>query len=117
MLNNYSLSDPEFFERARHFAFDEVVNDEAQKLPDDTRYLAVLAALMGCQGTDVFRQILPEALDGGLSPVAVKEMVYQAVDYLGLGRALPFLDITNDILRARGVALPLAGYHDYERPP
>ena len=109
MLKNYSLSDPEFFERAGHFAFDEVVNDEAQKLPDDTRYLAVLAALMGCQGTDVFRQLLPEALDGGLSPVAVKEMVYQAVDYLGLGRVLPFLDITNDILRARGVALPLAG--------
>lgn len=109
MLDIYRLTDPEFFERAQHFACDEVVNDERQRLPEDTRCLAILAALMGCQGTEVYRRVLPQALDAGLSPVAVKEMVYQAVDYLGLGRVLPFLDITNDILTARGVVLPLPG--------
>ena len=109
MLDIYRLTDPEFFERAQHFACDEVVNDESQRLPDDTRCLAILAALMGCQGTEVYRRVLPQALDAGLSPVAVKEMVYQSVDYLGLGRVLPFLDITNDILTARGVVLPLPG--------
>lgn len=36
-------------------------------------------------------------------------MVYQAVDYLGLGRALPFLDITNEVFALRGIALPLEG--------
>lgn len=46
-------------------------------------------------------------LDGGLTPVMVKETVYQAVDYLGIGRVLPFLTATNEILTARGVALPL----------
>ena len=38
-----------------------------------------------------------------------KEIVYQAVDYLGMGRVLPFLDITNEVLTERGVALPLEG--------
>ena len=38
-----------------------------------------------------------------------KEIVYQAVDYLGIGRVLPFLDITNAVLTERGVALPLEG--------
>ena len=39
----------------------------------------------------------------------VKEIVYQAVDYLGIGRVLPFLDATNEVLTARGVELPLEG--------
>ena len=38
----------------------------------------------------------------------VKEMVYQAVDYLGLGRVMPFLAVTNEVLTACGVRLPLA---------
>lgn len=29
------------------------------------------------------------------------------MDYLGTGRVLPFLAVTNDILTARGVKLPL----------
>ena len=36
-------------------------------------------------------------------------MVYQATDYLGYGRALPFLHATNDALTAAGIALPLPG--------
>ena len=36
-----------------------------------------------------------------------KELVYQGVDYLGLGRVLPFVDAVNQVLTARGVALPL----------
>lgn len=36
------------------------------------------------------------ALQEGLDPVAVKEMVYQATDYLGYGRVLPFLHAIND---------------------
>ena len=39
----------------------------------------------------------------------VKEIVYQAADYLGYARMLPFLKITNEILTQRGVPLPLDG--------
>ena len=102
-------TDPEFMERFEHFAFDEVVNEPGQELEDTTRYLAILAALTGCQGVDTFKEVLPKALDAGLSPVMVKEMVYQAVDYLGMGRVLPFLRAVNEILTDRGVKLPLPG--------
>ncbi len=102
-------TDPEFMERFEHFALDEVVNEEGQQLPEETRYLAILATLIGCQGVDEFRVILPKALDGALTPVMVKEVVYQAVDYLGMGRILPFLTAVNEILQSRGVALPLEG--------
>lgn len=107
MLNRYALTDPEFTERAQRFACEEVARDPEAALDSETRHLAILAALVGSQGKEIYREMLPLALDAGLSPVAVKEMVYQAVDYLGLGRALPFLDITNEVFALRGIALPL----------
>ena len=106
---NYQETDPEFAQRLEHFAFSEVVNEPGQQLDPVTRHMAILATLLGCQGLEEFRLELPRALDAGLTPVMVKEVVYQAVDYMGIGRVRPFLDATNEILRARGVSLPLEG--------
>ncbi len=106
-MMNYYETDPEFMERMNYFTFEEVVKESGQELPEDTRYLAILAALLGCQGVEVYRDMLPAALDRGLTPVMVKEIVYQAVDYLGIGRVMPFLSVTNEVLTARSVKLPL----------
>ena len=108
-MKNYRETDPEFAERFEQFAFEEVVNEPGQQIDEVTRHMAILAALLGCQGTEAFRLELPCALDAGITPVMAKEIVYQAVDYLGIGRVLPFLDITNEVLSSRGVALPLEG--------
>lgn len=102
-------TDPEFVERFHHFAFEEVVKEENQQLDAPTRYLAILSALIGCSGLDAYREMLPAALESGVTPVMVKETVYQAVDYLGYGRMLPFLYATNEILIQKEVALPLPG--------
>lgn len=102
-------TDPEFAERFEHFAFDEAVNEENQQLEHHTRYLAILATLIGCGGIDAYREILPAALENGVTPVAAKEIVYQSVDYLGYGRMLPFLNVTNEIFTERGIALSLEG--------
>ena len=102
-------TDPEFMERFAHFAFDEVVNEEGQQLEPATRYLAILSALMGCQGLDAFKSLIPQALEAGLTPVMIKEAVYQAVDYLGMGRVIPFLDGVNQVFKEQGIALPLEG--------
>ena len=106
---NYRTTDPEFAERFEHFAFEEVPNEEGRQLDEVTRHMAILATLLGCQGVDEFKLELPRALDAGVSPVMAKEVVYQAVDYLGIGRVKPFLDATNEILAERGVKLPLEG--------
>lgn len=99
--------DPEFTQRFENFAFDEVVNQD--DLDDKTRFMAILATLLGCQGTDAFRVMLPAALNFGVTPVEAKEIVYQAVAYLGMGRVFPFLKITNEVLTEGGVTLPLPG--------
>ncbi len=89
--------------------YGRVVNEEGRQLPDDIRYMAVLAALIGCQGVDEYRVIVPKAIEAGLSPVVVKEIVYQSVDYMGIGRSLPFLVTVNEIFIELGIALPLDG--------
>lgn len=103
------ITDPEFSERFEYFAFDEVINEESCRLDTETRYISVLAALIGCGGADAFREMLKKALDDGISPIAVKEIVYQATNYLGYGRVLPFLKCVNEVLTDCGIALPLEG--------
>lgn len=106
-VSNFLETDPEFIERFDNFAFDEVVNHD--DLDDHTRLIAILATLIGCQGADEFRAMLPAALNFGVTPVEVKEIVYQSVAYLGIGRVFPFLKATNEVLEANGVQLPLEG--------
>lgn len=98
-------TDPEFMERFYNFAYDEVVNQD--DLDGRTRFLAILAALLGCQGVDEFHCQMGAALNFGVTPVEVKEIVYQAVAYLGMGRVSPFLEAVNAVLTERGIALPL----------
>ncbi|MGI5894871.1 MAG: carboxymuconolactone decarboxylase family protein [Candidatus Merdivicinus sp.] len=102
-------TDPEFAERFEHFAFEEVVNEENQQLEPSTRYLAILGVLIGCGGVEAYQEMLPKALENGITPIIAKEIVYQATDYLGYGRMLPFLNITNQILTERAIELPLDG--------
>ena len=99
---NLYKTDPVFAERFEHFAFEEVISEENQQLEPVTRYLAILATLIGCGGIDAYQEILPKALENGVTPIVTKEIVYQAVDYLGYGRMLPFLNITNKILIKNG---------------
>ena len=48
---------PEFVQIFESFAFDEVVNQD--DLDDRTRMMAILATLLGCQGIDEFKIMLP----------------------------------------------------------
>lgn len=107
-MNLYE-TDPEFMERFEHFAYDEVVNEKDQQLDNHIRYIAILATLIGCQGREAYREILPMALSADVTPVEIKEIVYQAADYLGFGRMFPFLKITNEVLTEKGIKLPLEG--------
>ena len=107
--SDFLRTDPEFIERFDNFTFDEVINQEGQGLDDKTRWMAILATLIGCQGSFEYEKILPAAMNFGVTPVEVKEIVYQAVAYLGIGRVFPFLITTNKVLEEKGIKLPLEG--------
>ena len=105
-VEEFRKTDPEFAEFFGNFAGVEVPSQS--KLDQRTRYMAILATLMGCQGIDEFRAVLPEALDAGVTPSEAKEIIYQGTAYLGIGRTRPFLTAANDVFSAKGITLPLS---------
>jgi 4-carboxymuconolactone decarboxylase len=101
------LTDPELIEIFDNWAFDEVLEDAA--LDVRLRLMVQLAALIACQSVAEYRVMLGGALHVGVTPVEIKEIVYQAVPYAGMAKVFDFLHATNDVFRSRGIALPLGG--------
>jgi 4-carboxymuconolactone decarboxylase len=106
-VSTLAVTDPELIEIFDNFAFDDILKHSA--LPVRLRLIIQLAAVIACQAANEYRYMLGAALDNGVTPVEAKEILYQAVPYVGIARAFDFLHATNDVLRARGVALPLPG--------
>ena len=98
-------NDPEFMEIFNYFAFDEVISQD--NLDDKTRFMAILSALIGCQGIDEYKIMLSASLEFGVTPTETKEIVYQSTAYLGIGRVLPFLKATNEVFEEERIELPL----------
>lgn len=107
MESSLHMTDPEFVEILSNFSQDETV--KASKLTQKEQMLCILSALLGCQGIGEFRVMLHAALNAGIDPIAVKEMIYQAAAYLGIGRIYDFLLAANQVMEQHGVRLPLAG--------
>jgi 4-carboxymuconolactone decarboxylase len=106
-VSTLASTDPELIEYFDNFAFDEVLAHD--DLDERTRLMVQLAALIACQAIGEYRVMLGAALTVGVTPVQVKEIVYQAVPYAGMAKVFDFLHVTNDVLTERGVELPLPG--------
>jgi len=106
-VSTLARTDPELIEYFDNFAFDEVpAHDDLDRR---TRLMLQLAAMIAVQAISEYRVMLGAALTVGVSPVEVKEIVYQAVPYVGMAKVFDFLHVTNDVLREHGVELPLPG--------
>ena len=100
-------TDPELIEVFDNFAFDEVPG--YGNLDTRTRLMVILASMIASQALDDYKVMLGGALNVGVTPVEVKEIVYQAVPYVGMAKVYDFIHATNEILEGRGIKLPLEG--------
>jgi 4-carboxymuconolactone decarboxylase len=107
------VTDPELVELFDNFAFDEVIAQS--QLDTKTRVMVVLASTIGSQAISEFKVLAGAALNVGVTPVEIKETVYQSVAYVGMGRACDFVHATNEALTNRGIALPLEGQATTDR--
>ena len=101
------VTDPELIEVFDNFAFDEVLASD--NLETRTRLMVILASLIASQALTEYRVMLAGALNVGVTPVEIKEIVYQAVPYVGMAKVFDFIHATNEVLTERGVPLPLPG--------
>jgi 4-carboxymuconolactone decarboxylase len=104
-VSTLKVTDPELIEVFDNFAFDEVL--QYGDLDSRTRLMVQLAAIIASQAVNEYRAMLDAALNVGVTPIEVKEVVYQAVPYVGLAKVFDFLHATNEVLTERGVDLPL----------
>ncbi|MGA2500675.1 MAG: carboxymuconolactone decarboxylase family protein [Tepidisphaeraceae bacterium] len=106
-VSTLAVADPELIEVFDNFAFDEVLHDS--KLDKKTRLMVQLASMIASQALREYRVMLGAALNVGVTPIEIKEIVYQAVPYVGMAKVFDFIHATNELLTERGVALPLPG--------
>ncbi|MBC1475411.1 carboxymuconolactone decarboxylase family protein [Listeria grandensis] len=62
-----------------------------------------LTALIMRQRVSEYKRMLNKALQIGIKPEEVKELIYRAAPHIGLERVFDFSQITNDILVAHGL--------------
>jgi len=100
-------TDPELIEIFDNFAFDEVISFGG--LDTKTRLMMILGSTIAGHALSEYRVMVDAALNIGVTPVEIKEILYQSVPYVGIARALDFVHATNEILQSKGIQLPLKG--------
>ena len=100
-------TDPEFIELFDNFAFDEVIAHD--DLDVKTRVMMIMASTLGSNALTEYKVMVGGALNVGVTPVVIKEILYQAMAYIGVAKGIDFLFATNEVLTGRGISLPLDG--------
>lgn len=103
----FQESDPEFVELFENFAFDEV--RKLGSLNEKTRMMTLLASLIAMHTLKEYEIMLEGALHIGVTPIEIKEIIYQATPYAGVARIVEILERTNAYFEKIGIALPLEG--------
>lgn len=99
--------DPEFIALYDNFAFDDVASHG--NLETKTKVMMILASTIASQSLTEYKMMLEAAMNVGLTPIEIKEIVYQAVPYVGISKVIDFLYATNEFLLRKGGKLPLEG--------
>ncbi len=98
-------NDSELMEIIANFALDEAQAQD--NLDEKTRQMVIIAATIAVQTPKRYEMAVRAALNVGVTPVEIKEILYQAVPYTGLLKVLDLLEITNKVFEEKGVKLPL----------
>jgi len=98
-------TDPDLIEIFDNFAFDEVISHG--NLDTKTRIMVILASTIASQALTEYRMFTNAALTVGVTPVEVKEILYQSVPYIGIAKVIDFIYATNEIFKEHGIKLPV----------
>ena len=98
-------TDPDLQEMLNRFIFGEVFYQGT--LTDKTRELITLAVLTTNQTLEQLKAHVGAALNIGVSPVEIKETIYQCTPYLGFPKTLNAVRQVNDVFKERHIQLPV----------
>ncbi|AGK54531.1 carboxymuconolactone decarboxylase family protein [Bacillus sp. 1NLA3E] len=98
-------TDPDFQDILSHFIFGEVFYQG--DLDDKQRELSTLVVLATNQTLPQLKAHVGAALNIGLTPVEIKEAVYQCAPYIGFPKTLNAINEVNEAFKAQNIALPI----------
>ncbi len=100
-----SKTDPELMNILQPLIFGEIFY--IGNLDDKTRELITITVLTTNQTLPQLKTHTNAALNIGVTPVQIREAVYQGATFIGFPKVLNALDTINNVFTSRGIALPL----------
>ena len=100
-----SATDPELMTILQRFIFGEVFY--TGNLDDRTRELITITTLTTNQTLPQLKAHTNAALNIGVSPMEIREVVYTCAAFIGYPKVLNALDTINSVFKSRGIKLPL----------
>ena len=99
-------TDPDLATIRDRFLYGEIA--EQGSLNDKQRELITLVVLTASQSTNDIKNHTEAALRIGLSPVEIKEALYQCAPYIGFPKTEKALRLVNEVFREKRIPLPVA---------
>jgi len=96
--------DPDLQDILNRFIFGEVFYQG--NLSDKERELITLVVLTTNQTLSQLKTHVSAALNVGLTPVEIKEAVYQCTPYIGSPKTMCAVSVVNEVFKERGIELP-----------
>lgn len=98
-------TDPELMNILQKFIFGDVFHTGV--LSDRQRELITLVTLVTQQTLPQLKAHTAAALNVGVTPIEIREAVYQCAPYIGYPKTLNALGIVNEVFKEKGISLPL----------
>ncbi|WP_342045774.1 carboxymuconolactone decarboxylase family protein [Bacillus sp. OTU530] len=105
-------TDPDFQDILSRFIFGEVFYQG--NLDDKQRELITLVVLATNQTLPQLKAHVSAALNVGLTPVEIKEAVYQCAPYIGFPKTLSAIAEINEVFKSKNIALPVESQKQVE---
>lgn len=103
--SSVATTDPDFAKTMERFIFGEVY--QQGNLNDKQRELISLVALATIQNEDELKLHTVAALKAGVTPVEIKEAMYQCAPYIGFPKTSVALEQVNLVFKRQGISLPV----------
>lgn len=115
-VSKTKITDPDLIEIFDNFAFDEVISHDTMDVK--LRVLLIMASTIGSQALTEYKMFVNAGLNVGITPVAIKEVLYQSVPYVGISKVIDFIHATNEIFTEKKhcVAFRKSGYNNACNP-
>lgn len=103
--SSLAKTDPELAAMRDRLVYGEIV--DGGTLDKRQKSLVALVTLAAIQTLDEVKEHTEAALRCGVSPVEIREALYQCAPYIGFPRTESALRLVNEVFAAHGIALPL----------